>query len=312
LVGDDFRQRPLFLDRGYIKWDPSERWSAVAGRFPNPFFWPTELVWDEDLNFDGVAGSFKPQINASTSAFVSAGWLLMDHQTSTPVTPNPRDKTIAALQAGADWRPDSQLHARIGAALYDFRNLAGLRNSLNSQANDWSAVGFRQKGNSTFDINAGLPGAPVLLGRAADFRLINLNAEVDLAHLAPLVFKLQGDYVKNIGYDEDAIRARTGLGIRPETTGYVLRLIGGREAIRDLHDWQLFVGYRHVERDAVVDSFTDSNFFLGGSNTKGPFIGGLYGFDRNVFLRVRWLSGNTISGPPLAIDVLQSDFSVRF
>ncbi|MCU0870431.1 MAG: putative porin, partial [Burkholderiales bacterium] len=128
-VGDQFRQRPAFFDRMYIKWDPSERWSAVAGRFPNPFFWPTELIWDEDLNFDGFAGSFKPQVTPTTTAFVTAGWLIYDHQNPNPLTPNPRDKTIGALQGGGDWRPDDKLHVRAGIGLFDFRNAAGLRNT---------------------------------------------------------------------------------------------------------------------------------------------------------------------------------------
>jgi hypothetical protein len=72
----------------------------------------------------------------------------------------------------------------------------------------------------------------------------------------------------------------------------------------------------------VLDAYTDSDFYLGGTDTKGYFIGGFYGLDRNAWLRLRYLSGNEIHGPalgngtsvrlPLAIDVLQADFNVRF
>ena len=83
----------------------------------------------------------------------------------------------------------------------------------------------------------------------------------------------------------------------------------------------MFVGYRYVERDATLDAFTDSDFYLGGTNTRGYFLGGFYGLDRNAYLRVRYLSGNEITplrdpltsvAYPLAIDVFQADVNVRF
>jgi hypothetical protein len=179
----------------------------------------------------------------------------------------------------------------------------------------------RQKGNTYFDINFGT-GNPAAFALAPKYRILNLGGEFDLGSFDPVFFKLAGDYVKNIGFDRAEIRARTGLDVEPHTTGYQARLTIGADAIRKLHDWQVFVGYRYLERDAVLDAFTDSDFYLGGTDTKGYFIGGFYGLDRNVWLRLRYLSGNEIHGPalgngtsarlPLAIDVLQADFNVRF
>jgi len=77
-------------------------------------------------------------------------------------------------------------------------------------------------------------------------------------------------------------------------------------------DWQSFIGYRYVERDAVLDAFTDSDFHLGGTDAKGYFLGGRYAFEKNSFLGFRWMSAKEISGLPLAIDVLQLDVNVSF
>jgi hypothetical protein len=67
-----------------------------------------------------------------------------------------------------------------------------------------------------------------------------------------------------------------------------------------------------VQRDAAPDSFVSSDFWLGGTNTKGYTAAFNYGLDRNVWMRLRYLSGDQISGPPLGIDVLQVDVNARF
>lgn len=321
-LGNNFSAQQLILDRAYLKWDPSERWSVMGGRMPNPWFWPTDLVWDEDLNFDGLAGSFKPKLSPTTTAFLTAGAFPLQQFQSTPTTPNPQDKWLFGVQGGAEWKPDATMRAKGAVALFDYQNVSGQPNTIaQPNANDWTLPAFKQKGNTLFDINFGT-GNPAAFALAPKYRILNLGGEFDLGTFDPVFFKLAADYAKNIGFDRGEIRARTGLDVEPKTNAYQARLTIGADAIRKLHDWQFFVGYRYLERDAVLDAFTDSDFYLGGTDTKGYFIGGFYGLDRNVWLRLRYLTGNEITGPalgngssarlPLAIDVLQADLNVRF
>lgn len=322
-LGNSFRGSSLVLDRAYLKWDPQPWLSAMGGRMPNPWFWPTDLVWDEDLNFDGVAASLKPRLNERTTAFVTAGAFPLQVADGTPLTPRPRDKWLFGIQAGAEWLAENATRLKVGAAVFDYRDIHGVANPAgsNSQENDWSAPSFRQKGNSLFDINQGTLNTGVKLALAPKYRMLNIGGEFDFARFDPVFVKVAADYVRNIGFDRAEIRARTGLDLAPEVTGYQARLTVGRDAIRALHDWQVFVGYRYVERDATLDAFTDSDFYLGGTNTRGYFLGGFYGLDRNAYLRVRYLSGNEITplrdpltsvAYPLAIDVFQADVNVRF
>ena len=77
-------------------------------------------------------------------------------------------------------------------------------------------------------------------------------------------------------------------------------------------DWQAWLGYKYVERDAVLDAFNDPDFHLGGTDAKGWFVGGSYGIAKNTSLRARYLSANEIDLPPLAIDVFQLDLTTKF
>ena len=62
----------------------------------------------------------------------------------------------------------------------------------------------------------------------------------------------------------------------------------------------------------MLDAFSYSDFRLGGTNSKGYFIGGLYGVDRNSWLSAKWLSADEIDGEPFGVDVLQVDFNAKF
>jgi len=76
--------------------------------------------------------------------------------------------------------------------------------------------------------------------------------------------------------------------------------------------WRTFVGYRYLQRDAVIDAFTDQDYHLGGTDAKGyypRFRLQLYEAD---LMRVRYMAFDAIDGPPLAIDTWQLDVNARF
>jgi hypothetical protein len=77
--------------------------------------------------------------------------------------------------------------------------------------------------------------------------------------------------------------------------------------------WRAVVGYRYLQRDAVIDGYTDSDFhYFGGTNAKGYYLVGNYGLANHVWLRLRYLSANEIDGPTFDVDTFQIDVSTRF
>lgn len=326
VMGNGSAPYQFLIDRAYFKWDPNERLSVTAGRIANPWFWPTDLVWDEDLNFEGAALSVKPGLSASTSAFGTIGAFAIESGGRTPTAPNASNKWLYGAQAGVEWHGSSALRAKLAGALFEYTDVEGRpnRDPLAVNANDWTRPRFRQKGNSVVDLRFDQSTQAVFsdFGLASRFRVMNLSGELDVGYLDPFHVKVSGDFARNIGFNQSEILARTGLLIEPKINAWQFRVTVGSDVLRARHDWQAFLGYRYLERDAVLDGFADSNFFLGGTDTKGYTAGLLYGLDRNVSLRFRYLSGSPISGPasgtgadlrlPLEIDVLQVDLSARF
>lgn len=301
------------LDRAYLKAEPVSWLSVSGGRFGNPFF-STDLVWDPDLAFDGIAASFKPKINERWSTFGTLGAFPIEEIESSE-TNEARDKWLFGAQAGVQWQSKSKSSAKFGVALYDFRNLEGQSNTLGSSVYDATAPASRQKGNSTFSIdaaNGNFCGFGGLCGLASEFRELNLTGQIDLAVFSPVHVILTGDYVRNIGFDKQDILVRTGNAYNEENEGYQVKLTVGTQDVTKRHDWQVFGAYKRVEADAVVDAFTDSDFHLGGTDAKGWILGASYGIDKNAWLSARWLSTDEITGLPLSTDVLLVDLNAKF
>lgn len=312
-LGTTANKFSLVLDRAFIKLTPLDALSAVGGRIPNPFF-GTDLVWDDDLNFEGAAVGFHPWKKEirEFKPFATVGvFPLQEIEQNASV--KAKDKWFYGAQAGAEWAPNLHTRIRGGLAYYDYRNIGGVANpTLNDTSYNQTAPQSRQKGNSLFNIDN--DGNPVtnLFALAADYRIANLTLVADFAQTDPVHVIGTLDWARNVGFDQAKILARTGQNIEPEINGYQAKLTIGYPKITYPNEWQAFVGYRYLQRDAVLDAFTDSDFHLGGTNNKGFIIGGQYGIYKSTWLSARWLSSDEISGLPLSVDVLQLDLNAAF
>ena len=318
-LGNTGNKYNLVLDRAFLKLRPIDDLTLWGGRIPNPFF-STDLVWDDDVNFEGAAVSYAPgaqEPKRKFKPFVTAGaFPLQEIEEKAGVAA--RDKWLVAAQAGLEWVPSTRARFKLGAGYYHYRNVAGVPNPTPTTTGlyDLSAPQFRQKGNSLFVVdsdanNDGTQDDPVY-GLAADYRIANLTLVADFAEFFPVHLIGSFDWARNLGFDQGEILARTGQNFEPETDAYQARLTLGYPKITERHEWQAFIGYRYLERDAVLDAFTDSDFHLGGTNAKGFMVGGAYGLYRNTWLSARWMSSDEISGLPLSIDVFQLDLNAKF
>jgi hypothetical protein len=181
------------------------------------------------------------------------------------------------------------------------------------------------------------PFEPQLLGLKYAFRLLDVNGSVSVPISGRVRAKLTGDFIHNFGVDPQnncnegpmgmpitnvsADVCGTGAtghwqGSADAWAGYFSigypQLFGTKYRLADKGAWAINAAYKRLGSDAVPDSFTDSDFHLGGTNAKGYVIGGAYAPLKNVILAARWLSSNQITGEPFAIDVLQFDLNLAF
>ncbi len=315
-LGDYMNKDDVVLDQAYLKWsfkpiepfwgDQIPEFALTGGRIPNPWF-STDLVWDSDLSFEAAAINFKSDTLMSNpwKGFLTLGaFPLQEEELSS------RDKWLYGGQVGVEHEDPMGLTAKIATAYYDLHNVDGVRNDTgNPNVWDFTAPQYQTKGNTLMDID---PVAGTFEGAlAADYDLINVTARLDYGYWFPIHVILDGDYVRNIGYDSDAVLERAGTD-KEEIEGYQAGLTVGYPEIRAFGDWNLSLFYKYLEADAVLDAFTDSDFHLGGTNAQGWTLGTEYGIYKDLWLKARWMTSDEIEGAPLAIDTFQVDLNARF
>ena len=318
-LGNTANKYSLVLDRAFVKYSPLDSLSISGGRIPNPFF-STDLVWDDDLNFEGLAVNFKPGVTEKrefTPSFTAGIFPLQEIEQSTSVKAS--DKWLYGAQMALEWVPSTRARFKLGAAYYQYQDIASTLNPTPTTGlYDLSKPQFSQKGNSRFifdsdaDNDADINESDGIYGLASEFQIANVTLVADFAHFFPIHVIGTFDWARNFGFDQADILKRTGKNLEPETDGYQAKLAIGYPNVSERHEWQAYVGYRYLERDAVLDAFTDSDFHLGGTNHKGFMIGGQYGIHKNTWLSARWMSSDEISGLPLSIDVFQLDLNAKF
>jgi hypothetical protein len=345
--GGNFSKYAIWLDRAYLKYEvggtPQKNLAVSVGRFDNPFF-SSEVTWDNDLGFDGAALAGKYRAAQWLTPFFAGGAFPVyntdfNFSSNQPAKFKSDDKWLYGAQVGADLRAKG-FTLKIAGAYYYFDNISGKLsnpytplNASDAGNTDNTRPSFAQKGNTyrplrnivaTADNNYGTSLQYQYFGLAAKFRELALTGRLDYDGWEPFRISLNGEWVRNLAFDQSAINlvavnnrgpndALGGLGkFDGGDVGWIVNLTVGSVALDQRWNWNLGVNYRHVESDAVVDGFTDSDFGLGGTNLKGYTFYGNIALSPRVNLGLRWMSADEITGPPLKTDIFQVDINGKF
>lgn len=306
----------IALDQGYLRWSGASTsgrqiLTATGGRFANPWI-ATDLLWYNDLTWEGVASNYRVNLSDDNDhrhdLFLTLGAFPLGAFPLFNPNATGKDKWLAGGQIGADLHTEEETHFRIGAAYYDFIHEVGIANAPASTLYNWTAPALFQKGNTLFDISNSTDPTVNLFALAADYREVDLLATGDTQVFERSLLGFTAEAVKNVGYKAAEVLARTGAYVPARNRGYRADLFFGSSAV----GWRAAVGYRYLERDAVVDAFNDQDFHLGGTDAKGYTLTFDYAINPHVWLRAKYLSANAIDGPPLNIDVWQFDLNGQF
>lgn len=209
------------LDMAYLQFN-FDRLTLYAGKMPQPFA-RTDLVWDGDVNPQGIAATWKQPLAGGGALRANGLGFIVDESAGGP------DSTMLGLQLGYDSprRGDWGFDASLGYFHYDLGSIAGadggdFRSNLLDAGGDY----------------------------LSEFHLANLLFGVSWSGLGedwPL--RLAVDYVRNTGAATDA------------DTGYSAELSLGRASAPG--DWRFAYGYSMAQADAVLAAFSQDNIGIG-------------------------------------------------
>lgn len=331
-MGNNFNKYQLFVDRAYARIEPVDWLMVNAGRMPNPWF-STDMVWSENLNFDGLAMTARmKQPEEPLEPFATVGVFPLRDEAA----PVRTQRWLYGAQVGTSWQAADRTRIKAGLAYYTYRNLEGREetdytlsgltvtpgSSYGQYAYPQGSLG--QKGNTLFETNP--PGVTPVYGLAYKFRPLVLTVSAEFAHFSPYSLLATAEYVKNTAFSQQDFLDRAGntyAGVNPggHSSGYLFRLGFGTPEVREQGQWLGTVTYKRVGSDAVVDAFTDSDMGLGGTNLQGYALAFTYGLYRNTNVGLRYLASKSIDSPindlyhpdaKYGVNSLQVDFNVRF
>jgi hypothetical protein len=272
-LDDTFDTSNVQLDLAYAQFDPNKQWRLVAGKFKNPIWNTKDLLWDSDINPEGIGIQFLNYKIKQFDVFGTGGFYVLEEFKN-----DTGDPWLGLIQAGAKVKLTDSLSLKFAGAFYSFQDLQ--RNSFDYSAGTNSIDGG---GNFKYDYDA----------FAAD-------AELGMKLSGPVPFVgIFGQYVNSDASDDDL--------------GYLAGIKFGHKKVKKFGQWQVKYNYRRLEKDAWPDFLPDSDFYDGETDVEGNEIEFKFGLAKNVTIGVDYYKAEQIDRKPtIEEDLVQVDLVLKY
>ena len=245
-----FNKKSIWLDLGYIDYHPDQikNLHVIGGKMLQPWVSMGDVIWDSDINPEGLAVTYKYPLGSSAELFGSLGNYNLKDNVNGDGVQFRNDLRMTAGQLGSRFTLTDNLKLTLGGSVYAFQNDEDSRCPT---------------AGSTACLTPAETVANTTAGNASEYRLYEGFSQIDIGGLAvPLSF--YGQYVQNTkATDKDQDTAWL-LGAKSKVFGF-----------------NLDYNYRDVQRYAVVGALTDSDFAGGFTGARGHKFKVGYDIDKN-------------------------------
>jgi hypothetical protein len=275
----DFSRKDIWLDLAYFSWHPmaAKGLNVFGGKIKNPFYTAgkNELIWDHDLNPEGIAANYVIPLNKKDELYINGGGFWVDESSSGV------DASLWGVQGYLKHTMGNPDYILGGISYLDYGNIQDKTDKFGIVAGNTS----KTVGGSTL--------------WASDFDIFELFTEYG-TECFDLPISFFGSWAHNLVATSDGDK------------GW---LIGGKlNKANDPDSWEFGYNYREVDADSVLGAFTDSDFISGGTDGRGHEFGFAYQLAKNLQAGVTYFQseiGRT-SGRSLDYRRLQLDLNLKF
>lgn len=285
----------ISLARAYVGYTNGD-FTFVGGKQKN-IFYTTDLVWDGDINPQGLTEQYLWALNDKTSVTFRAGQLLMDdnNEFSGPTT-SATDAWMFYQQAELSQKIGSrvELKAAPGFFLYNASTLAGLGNEAAFNGSTENLKVIVLPGELSFkDVGGAGYG---------------LKAYWDVAYNTTAEDRIREAYAQPASVSEDPLAWLVGLSY-------------GYGAGKTAGDWKISADYRQIGLGSIDPNINDSDFAFSRLNQEGFKISAAYNLTDFASLNATYMSTQEMealpgAGPGIAnlesSDLFQLDLNVKF
>ncbi len=258
----------VYVGQVYIGYIPNPNMSFYAGRMPNPFV-STSMIWDPDINPEGLAEKFKMTSNNITY-FANVGQFLYDSgnpQNSAAPTPNRKDLYLLGWQGGATVMLNKTDSIQVAPTIYQYVN--------NSMASKDFAGNF----------------SPANVSGINNLLVLDMPMEYDFTTSVASRQSVFGD----VAYNPNAKERATKFG-RPDlgSQDYAWQIGYQYGKAKHKGEWDAKIFYQDTGLFAVDPNLVDSDIFDSRTNMRGVVVSGNYLLSDAVTLTLTYANGEGI------------------
>lgn len=282
-------RKDAYFDLGYIVYGPSGTgFKATLGKMKQPFYGVRDMIFDNDLNPEGLALSYATKEDAFD--FSAVGGAMVIDEVSAGDDVYMYGGQIALTLKG------EMASLTVGASDYYYDDLEG-HAVVDYVTADPTKIGSR--GNQTTKTEKeNADGTKTVTGvfYKYGFNIVEGFAALDLKTKVPV--QVYGSYAVNTEADD-------------LDTAYLAGVRFGKT--KDPGSWELDYNYRELEANSVLGASADSDFGGGGTDHEGHRIAAGYQVDKNVKAVVTYfMNDRNVSKGETDYDRLQIDLNVAF
>ncbi|WP_438300988.1 putative porin [Pseudomonas sp. NMS19W] len=278
-----FDKKQIWLDLGYVDYHPDavKNLHLIAGKMNQPWVSMGDIIWDSDINPEGLAVTYKYPLSGSTELFGSAGHYTLKDNVDGEGVQFKHDLRLYAGQLGGRFALTDSLKLTLGGSIYSYDN--DKDSACPTSGTVTAPCALAVNGNSPNET----------------FKLYEGFGQLDIANL-PVPLSIYGQYVNNKDASND------------QDTGW---LAGVKTKV---YGFGIDYNYRDVQRNAVVGAFTDSDFANGYTGSRGSKLKVSYELDKNFTLGATYFMANSdytnasLKKTDSDINTLQLDAEAKF
>jgi hypothetical protein len=272
-----FNKVPVFIDYAFIQYAAADWIKISAGKLKNKTqVWSaSDLLWDTDINPDGLAVNLKSKIG-KVGIFGNAGAYVLNEQR--PSSANHAMPAAYIAQPGVDFKIGQvSVKAAVAYQSFGFKHAASLGSN---KTGDYLGV------------------APY-----ADYNVINPSLEVKFGNVFSKALSVFGDYAYNINDNDGNIA-------HDDRTGFLYGVSFGDAKIEKFGSWNVKGMYRYLEAAVVPLGLGDSDAY-GGKAGKGYEVTVAFGLTKNMSFNIDYYNMGRMHDNKAGQSLLQLDFNYK-
>ncbi|RAP38912.1 hypothetical protein DID80_01615 [Candidatus Marinamargulisbacteria bacterium SCGC AAA071-K20] len=114
---DSFQTPDIRLDYAFVEHKLSDQTTLFGGKMKNPLWRASDLLWDSDINPDGVGIKYQAK-DSNIKWFITGAYFILDE-----LKFSEKDPYLLAIQPGIDWIINDKTKARTSVGFYLSQNL---------------------------------------------------------------------------------------------------------------------------------------------------------------------------------------------